>query len=232
MPKVRLSAAADACASSRHHHLASAARFVRHKGEPTEPPSRAPARAPAYWQSNTVRRPVNPSSPRSGGCSKSTKPRLHGPGAKELWWPTRAAGRSPSGRDASDVADWISRQSWIDDLAPALAGAGVESGIPPLVMVGEASLAAMEAINALAALDAQREALRRLRLLRPTTTNAKTQLRCAVGMSLGKFRVSRCRGLAPRIGICVWESMSTPDAGQARNGRSGVRRRKGLGLRT
>ena len=36
--------------------LASAARFLRHQGEPTEPPSRAPARAPPYWQSKIVRR--------------------------------------------------------------------------------------------------------------------------------------------------------------------------------
>ena len=36
--------------------LASAARFLRHRGEPTEPPSRAPARDPPYWQSKTVRR--------------------------------------------------------------------------------------------------------------------------------------------------------------------------------
>ncbi|MEO6602991.1 MAG: hypothetical protein ABIQ16_24110 [Polyangiaceae bacterium] len=36
--------------------LASAARFLRHRGEPTEPPLRAPARAPSYWQSKIVRR--------------------------------------------------------------------------------------------------------------------------------------------------------------------------------
>jgi hypothetical protein len=36
--------------------LASAARFLRHRGEPTEPPARAPARAPPYWQSKIVRR--------------------------------------------------------------------------------------------------------------------------------------------------------------------------------
>jgi hypothetical protein len=65
--------------------------------------------------------------------------------------------RDPSGRDASDVADWISRQDWIDALAPALAGAGVESGIPPLALVGEASLIAMEGINAIASLEAHRQ---------------------------------------------------------------------------
>src|SRR5450432_3634341 len=36
--------------------LASAAGFLRHRGEPTEPPKRAPARAPPYWQSKIVRR--------------------------------------------------------------------------------------------------------------------------------------------------------------------------------
>jgi hypothetical protein len=36
--------------------LARAARLLRHRGEPTEPPSRAPARAPPYWQSKIVRR--------------------------------------------------------------------------------------------------------------------------------------------------------------------------------
>jgi Putative transposase len=36
--------------------LASAARFLRHRGEPSEPPTRAPARAPPYWQSKIVRR--------------------------------------------------------------------------------------------------------------------------------------------------------------------------------
>jgi hypothetical protein len=37
---------------------ASAARFLRHRGEPSEPPTRAPApaRAPPYWQSKIVRR--------------------------------------------------------------------------------------------------------------------------------------------------------------------------------
>src|SRR3954468_18470135 len=40
--------------------LASAARFLRHQGEPTEPPSRAPARAPPYWQSKIVRRHGQP----------------------------------------------------------------------------------------------------------------------------------------------------------------------------
>jgi hypothetical protein len=32
------------------------ARFLRHLGEPTEPPSRAPARDPPYWQSRVLRR--------------------------------------------------------------------------------------------------------------------------------------------------------------------------------
>jgi hypothetical protein len=36
--------------------LASAACFLRHRGEPTEPPARAPARAPPYWQSKIVGR--------------------------------------------------------------------------------------------------------------------------------------------------------------------------------
>lgn len=36
--------------------LASAARLRRHQGDPTEPRSRAPARAPPYWQSKIVRR--------------------------------------------------------------------------------------------------------------------------------------------------------------------------------
>jgi hypothetical protein len=36
--------------------LASGARFLRHRGEPTEPPKRAPARDPPYWQSKIVRR--------------------------------------------------------------------------------------------------------------------------------------------------------------------------------
>ena len=35
---------------------ASTARFLRHRGEPTEPPSRAPARAPPYWLSLMARR--------------------------------------------------------------------------------------------------------------------------------------------------------------------------------
>jgi RHS repeat-associated protein len=77
-----------------------------------------------------------------------------------LWsWPGQNPyrWRDPSGRDASDVADWISRQSWIDELAPALAEAGAASGIAPLVAAGEASLIAMGAINAIASLDAQRQ---------------------------------------------------------------------------
>ncbi|MES1173208.1 MAG: hypothetical protein ABUL62_02680, partial [Myxococcales bacterium] len=65
--------------------------------------------------------------------------------------------RDPSARDASDVADWISRQDWIDDLAPALAGAGVASDIPPLVLVGEAALVAIDGINAIASLEAHRQ---------------------------------------------------------------------------
>jgi Putative transposase len=32
------------------------ARFLRHLGEPTDPPRRAPARAPPYWQSRVLRR--------------------------------------------------------------------------------------------------------------------------------------------------------------------------------
>jgi hypothetical protein len=32
------------------------ARFLRHLGEPTEPPRRAPARDPPYWQSRVLRR--------------------------------------------------------------------------------------------------------------------------------------------------------------------------------
>ncbi|MEP7053214.1 MAG: hypothetical protein ABJB12_22815 [Pseudomonadota bacterium] len=36
--------------------LASTARFLRHRGEPNEPPMRAPARDPPYWQSKMVRR--------------------------------------------------------------------------------------------------------------------------------------------------------------------------------
>ncbi len=32
------------------------ARFLRQIGEPTEPPSRAPARDPPYWQSRVLRR--------------------------------------------------------------------------------------------------------------------------------------------------------------------------------
>ena len=34
----------------------SAARFLRHLGEPTEPPDRAPARAPPYYKSAVIRR--------------------------------------------------------------------------------------------------------------------------------------------------------------------------------
>jgi hypothetical protein len=33
-----------------------AARFLRHLGEPTEAPKRAPARAPPYWRSRVLRR--------------------------------------------------------------------------------------------------------------------------------------------------------------------------------
>ncbi|HEY0464049.1 MAG TPA: polymorphic toxin type 47 domain-containing protein, partial [Polyangiaceae bacterium] len=73
------------------------------------------------------------------------------PGQNPFRW------RDPSGRDASAIADWISRQSWIDELAPALAEAGVASGIAPLVAAGEASLIAMQAINAIASLEAQRQ---------------------------------------------------------------------------
>jgi hypothetical protein len=36
--------------------LSSAARLLRHLGEPTEPPARAPARAPPFWQSRVLRR--------------------------------------------------------------------------------------------------------------------------------------------------------------------------------
>jgi len=36
--------------------LSSAARFLRHRGEPTEPPTRAPARDPPYWRGLVVRR--------------------------------------------------------------------------------------------------------------------------------------------------------------------------------
>jgi hypothetical protein len=32
------------------------ARFLRHLGEPTEPPPLAPARAPPYWQVRELRR--------------------------------------------------------------------------------------------------------------------------------------------------------------------------------
>jgi hypothetical protein len=32
------------------------ARFLRHLREPTEPPPRAPARDPPYWQSRVLRR--------------------------------------------------------------------------------------------------------------------------------------------------------------------------------
>jgi hypothetical protein len=43
--------------------LTSAARFLRHLGEPTEPPARAPARDPPYFKSHVVRRrqPAEPS---------------------------------------------------------------------------------------------------------------------------------------------------------------------------
>lgn len=34
----------------------SVARFLRHLGEPTDPPARAPARDPPYWQSRVLRR--------------------------------------------------------------------------------------------------------------------------------------------------------------------------------
>lgn len=36
--------------------LSSAARFLHHRGEPTEPPTRAPARDPPYWRGPIVRR--------------------------------------------------------------------------------------------------------------------------------------------------------------------------------
>jgi hypothetical protein len=36
--------------------LPSVARFLRHLGEPTEPPKRAPARDPPYWTSRVLRR--------------------------------------------------------------------------------------------------------------------------------------------------------------------------------
>jgi len=40
--------------------LASAARLLRHRGEPTEPPTRAPARDPPYCKSQVVRRHGQP----------------------------------------------------------------------------------------------------------------------------------------------------------------------------
>jgi hypothetical protein len=42
------------------------ARFLRHLGEPTEPPLRAPARDPPYWQSRVLRRRHDEKSPQMG----------------------------------------------------------------------------------------------------------------------------------------------------------------------
>jgi len=41
---------------ARVTELKNVARFLRHLGEPAEPPLRAPARDPPYWQSRVLRR--------------------------------------------------------------------------------------------------------------------------------------------------------------------------------
>jgi hypothetical protein len=78
-------AAADACASwpSSPTSLAPRASFVTRASRPSRPralrlATHRTGRARLYDDT------ANPSSPRSWGCSKSTKPRLHRPAAKEL----------------------------------------------------------------------------------------------------------------------------------------------------
>jgi RHS repeat-associated protein len=73
------------------------------------------------------------------------------PGQNPFRW------RDPSGR-SGELADWFyANTGWIDEVAPALATAGIESDVAPLMAVGEASLMAMNVIDAVASLDAQRQ---------------------------------------------------------------------------
>jgi hypothetical protein len=73
------------------------------------------------------------------------------PGQNPFKW------RDPSGR-SGELADWFyANTGWIDQVAPALSSAGVESDIAPLMVVGEASLLAINAIDALASIDAKRQ---------------------------------------------------------------------------
>ena len=65
--------------------LASAARFLRHQAELTEPPSRAPAGAPPYCQSKTVRRHGQSEQSSQLGAGSSANlyyETLHDPAAK------------------------------------------------------------------------------------------------------------------------------------------------------
>ncbi len=75
-----------------------------------------------------------------------------------LWsWPGQNPfrNRDPSGRDA---ALWfLAHTGWINEAAPALAAAGAESGVPALSQVGDAALLALNVINQVASLDAQRQ---------------------------------------------------------------------------
>ena len=83
-------AAADACVSwpSSPTSLAPLASFVTRASRPSRPRARrlAPHRT---GRARLYDDTANPSSPRSWGCSRSTKPRLHRPAATELWGPTR-----------------------------------------------------------------------------------------------------------------------------------------------
>ncbi|HEY5374827.1 MAG TPA: transposase, partial [Polyangiaceae bacterium] len=72
--------------------LAIAARLLRHRGEPTEPPTRAPARAPPFWQSKIVRRHGEHEQSAQLGLFDGTETARTR--ASEEWWPTRAAGRT------------------------------------------------------------------------------------------------------------------------------------------
>ncbi len=75
-----------------------------------------------------------------------------------LWsWPGQNPfrNRDPSGRDA---ALWfLAHTGWIKEAAPALAAAGAESGVPALSQVGDAALLALNVIDQVASLDAQRQ---------------------------------------------------------------------------
>src|SRR5450755_672394 len=92
-PRFLARAAADECASwpSSPTSLAPRASFVTAASRPSRPRA-LPLEPRRIGRARLYDDTANPSSPRSWGCSKSTEPRLHGPGAREQWWPTRAAG--------------------------------------------------------------------------------------------------------------------------------------------